>query len=252
MTNRDRSAEEKRKIIHVQVDSVVQASVFHRWEKVLLFLLSAISGVVDVISFLTLKIFAAHVTGNLVLIAAALAGGHHPRSDQVLAIPVFMAATVAAWLIARTSGLRGLRLARLLLGVQCVLLAAVFVIGISYRPSLNSNGPMFTAAAMTAVAAIAFQFAFLRVIMPKAPPTSVMTGHLSTLTLALLDCLAGAPLAGGLRQRLRDSFVLLFGFFGGCAAGAGAVLYFGDWGWLLAVALAAIAIVLVPAAASPE
>ena len=46
----------------------------HRWEKLLLFLLSAISGVVDVISFLTLKIFAAHVTGNLVLIAAALVG----------------------------------------------------------------------------------------------------------------------------------------------------------------------------------
>src|SRR5215472_9375227 len=89
----------------------IRPSMFHRWEKVLLFLLSAISGVVDVISFLTLKIFAAHVTGNLVLIAAALAGGHNPKSDQVLAIPVFMAATVAAWLIARTSGFEGLRLA---------------------------------------------------------------------------------------------------------------------------------------------
>jgi len=236
----------------VPLHSLGQASAFHRWEKVLLFLLSAISGVVDVISFLTLKIFAAHVTGNLVLIAAALAGRHHPKSDQVLAIPVFVAATAAAWLIARTSGFEGLRRARLLLFVQFVLLAAVFAIGIGYRPSVNPNGPMFTATAMTAVAAIAFQFAFLRVVLPKAPPTSVMTGHLSTFTLALSDSLAGAPLAGGVTQRLRDSFFLLSGFFGGCAAGAAAVLFFGDWSWLLAVALAAIAIVVVPAAIPSE
>ena len=206
----------------MQAHSIDQASVFHPWEKLLLLLLSAISGVVDVISFLTLKIFAAHITGNLVLIAAALAGGHNPRSDQVLALPVFMAATAAAWGIAKTSGLQGLRLARLLL------------------------------AAMTAVAAIACQFAFLRVIMPKAPPTAVMTGHLSSFTLALSGFLAGEASTEAARQRLRNPFFLLLGFFGGCAAGAGAVLSFGDWSWLLAVALAAIAVVVVPVAGSSE
>lgn len=226
--------------------------MFHRWEKLLLLVLSAISGVVDVISFLTLKIFAAHITGNLVLIAAALAGGNNPKSDQILAIPVFMAATVAAWVIAKISRLQGLHLARPLLAVQFVLLVAVFVIGIRYRPSVNPRGPMFTAAAMTAVAAIAFQFAFLRVVMPKAPPTSVMTGHLSAFTLALLDRFAGEALSEGAAQRLRNHFFLLFGFFGGCAAGAGVVVAVGDWGWLLAVALAAIAVVLVPSAGSPE
>jgi uncharacterized membrane protein YoaK (UPF0700 family) len=235
-----------REMIYVQSPSIDRGPVFHRWEKLLLFLLSVISGVVDVISFLTLKIFAAHITGNLVLIAAAVAGGNNPRSDQVLAIPVFMTATAAAWLIVKTSGLQGLRLAQLLLAAQFVLLTAVFVIAIGYRPSVNPRGPMFTAAAMTAVAAIAFQFAFLRVIMPKAPPTSVMTGHLSSFTLALSDCVAGEGLPEGATQRLRNPFFLLFGFLGGCAAGAGAVLFFGDWSWLLAVVLAAIAIVVVP------
>ena len=226
--------------------------MFQRWEKLLLLLLSAISGVVDVISFLTLKIFAAHITGNLVLIAAALAGGHNPRSDQVLALPVFMAATAAAWLIAKTSGLQGLRLARLLLAVQFILLVAVSVIAARYRPSLNPAGPMFTVAAMTAVAAIACQFAFLRVVMPKAPPTAVMTGHLSSFTLALSGFIAGEASTEAARQRLRNPFFLLLGFFGGCAAGAGAVVSFGDWSWLLAVALAAIAVVSVPAAGSCE
>ena len=150
MTNREMATRGREgKIIYVQPYSLDRASGFLRWEKLLLLVLSAISGVVDVISFLTLKIFAAHITGNLVLIAAALAGGHNPRSDQVLAIPVFMAATVAAWVIARTSGLQGLRLARLLLAVQFILLVAVLIIGIGYRPSVNPKGSMFTAAAMT-------------------------------------------------------------------------------------------------------
>ena len=252
MRNRETTTREERKIIYLQARSLDQASVFHRWEKLLLLLLSAISGVVDVISFLTLQIFAAHITGNLVLIAAAVAGGHNPRSDQVLAIPVFMAATAAAWLITKTSGLQGLRRARLLLAVQFVLLVAVLVIAVRYRPSVNPRGPMVTVAAMTAVAAIAFQFAFLRVVMPKAPPTSVMTGHLSSFTLAFSGFLAGEASTEGSRQRLRNPFVLLLGFFGGCAAGAGAVRSFGDWSWLLAVALAAIAVVLVPATGSSE
>jgi uncharacterized membrane protein YoaK (UPF0700 family) len=226
--------------------------VFHRWEKLLLFVLSAISGVVDVISFLTLKIFAAHITGNLVLIAAALAGGNNPKSDQVLAIPVFVAATVAAWVLAKISRSRRLHLARPLLTVQFLLLVGVLVIGIRYRPSVNPGGPMFTAAAMTAVAAIAFQFAFLRVVMPKAPPTAVMTGHLSSVTLALLDRFAGEALSEGAAERLRNHFFLLLAFFVGCATGAGAVLSVGDWSWLLAVVLAAIAVALVPSAGSSE
>jgi len=61
-----------------------------RWEVLLLLLLSTIAGLVDVISFLTLKIFAAHVTGNLVLIAALLVGGRKPNPDQDLAVPVFI------------------------------------------------------------------------------------------------------------------------------------------------------------------
>ncbi len=230
----------------MQPYSLAPAPALPRWEKLLLVLLSAIAGVVDVISFLTLKIFTAHVTGNLVLIAAALAGGHNPRFDQVLAIPVFIAATATVGLVARTSGLHSLRLGRLLLAFQFFLLVAVLVIAVVYRPTVNPKGPMFTAAAMVAVAAMACQFAFLRIIMPKAPPTAVMTGHLSTFTLVLTDGLAGETLTDGAKERLKNSFFLLFGFFGGCAAGAGAVVWLGDWSWLLAVALAAIAVVLVP------
>jgi len=210
----------------------------------LIVLLSTIAGLVDVISFLTLKIFAAHVTGNLVLIAPVLGGGRSPKPDQDLAVPVFVLATAVAWLIARVSGLQGIRLVRLLLVGQFVLLAVVLLISIQHRPSVNQGGVMFTMDAMVAVSAIAFQFALLRIIIPNAPSTAVMTGNLSTSVLAFLDLMARKPLVKDARERLRKQFSLLLGFFGGCIAGAAAVRWWGDWAWSLPVLLAALTVPL--------
>jgi uncharacterized membrane protein YoaK (UPF0700 family) len=167
---------------------------------------------VDVISFLTLKIFAAHVTGNLVLIAALIVGGRKPNLDQDLAVPVFILATATVWLIAKILRSRGLPLARLLLLVQFALLTAVLVISLQCRPSTSPKGLMFTVDAMTAISAMACQFALLRIIMPNAPSTAVMTGNLSGSTLALLDMMTNEPLVAGARQRLRKQFTLLLGF----------------------------------------
>jgi uncharacterized membrane protein YoaK (UPF0700 family) len=217
-----------------------------RWEKLLLLLLSIIAGLVDVISFLTLKIFAAHVTGNLVLIAALVVGGRKPNLDQDIAVPVFIFATGAVWLIAKTSGLRGLDLAKLLLVVQFVLLIGVLVISLQCRPSVNPKGPMFTLDATTAISAMACQFALLRLIMPNAPSTAVMTGNLSAAVLAILDVMASEPIMNNAKQRLRKQLTLLLGFFGGCTAGGAAVLSCGDWAWFLPVLLAAAAILLAP------
>lgn len=210
----------------------------------LIVLLSTIAGLVDVISFLTLKIFAAHVTGNLVLIAPVLVGGRSPKLDQDLAVPVFVLATAAAWLVARVSGLQGVRLVRLLLIGQFVLLAFVLLISITHHSSVNQGGVIFTIDAMIAVSAIAFQFALLRIIIPNAPSTAVMTGNLSTSVLAVLDLMARKPLVKDARERLRKQFSLLLGFFGGCIAGAAAVLWWGDWAWSLPVLLAALTVPL--------
>jgi uncharacterized membrane protein YoaK (UPF0700 family) len=55
-------------------------------------LLSCVAGMVDVIGFLRLGLFTAHVTGNLVVMAAFLVRGGPPNIAHVLAAPVFMAA----------------------------------------------------------------------------------------------------------------------------------------------------------------
>src|SRR6266849_3287116 len=85
-------------------------------------LLSVIAGAVDVIGFLSLGLFTAHVTGNLVVIAALIVHGGPPKVTQVFAVPVFILTVAAVWLIAKTLKRRGPALARPLLFVQFLLL----------------------------------------------------------------------------------------------------------------------------------
>ena len=71
--------------------------------------LSIIAGMVDVIGFLSLGLFTAHVTGNLVVIAAQVVRGGPPHLAQILAVPVFMIAAgvaVAAYSIFFSTPLR--------------------------------------------------------------------------------------------------------------------------------------------------
>ena len=75
-----------------------------RLQKFLPPLLSAVAGMVDVIGFLSFGLFTAHVTGNLVVIAALLVRGGPPNVAAILAVPVFIVAVAGAWLIAKASG----------------------------------------------------------------------------------------------------------------------------------------------------
>src|SRR5215471_14784979 len=85
-------------------------------------LLSTIAGLVDVIGFLSFGLFTAHVTGNLVVIAALLMRGGPPMMVQILAVPVFAVGVAAVWLIAKALHRRGRALLRPLLLVQFLLL----------------------------------------------------------------------------------------------------------------------------------
>jgi uncharacterized membrane protein YoaK (UPF0700 family) len=208
-------------------------------------LLSVIAGMVDLTGFLNLgNLFTAHITGNLVVVAA-LARGGPINPAQVLAIPAFMLAVAATWLLAKASCRRGLSLARLLLLLQFLLLAGVLVFSVMTKPSANPHGLMAGITAMVAVSAMACQFALLRLVLPVAPSTAVMTGNLTNTVLSLLDSHSRAqPLMVGDAERLRGSLYLLIGFFGGCVAAAAAVSLLGDWAWSLPVALAGVAVTL--------
>src|SRR5258708_19747141 len=162
------------------------ASALSRFEKWLPTLLSIIAGMVDLTGFLSLgNLFTAHITGNLVVIAALVVRGGRINPGQILAIPVFMLAVAATWLIAKAAGSCGPSLMRLLLFIQFLLIACLLIFSVITKPSVNPHGLMATIAAMIAVSAMACQFALLRLTLPVAPSTAVMTANLTNACLAL-------------------------------------------------------------------
>src|SRR5262249_15190054 len=145
------------------------------------------------------------------------------------AIPVFMLALAAVWMMARASRRAAAGLARLLLSIQLILLGAVLIFGVLTRPSTNPHGLMAGIAAMIAVSAMACQYALLRLAIPGAISTAVMTGNLTNTVLSLLDLSSkGRPLLADDRDRLKRSVRLLLGFLLGCIIAAAAVPLLAD------------------------
>jgi uncharacterized membrane protein YoaK (UPF0700 family) len=133
-----------------------------------------------------------------------------------------------------------------LLIVQLVLLAIVLIIGVWARPSTQPHGLIAGVAAMFAVGAMACQFALLRLAMPHAISTAVMTGNLTNFVLSSMDLLSGNPSrSGGDKNRWVQSVLLLGGFLSGCGIAAVAVRMLADWAWAGPVALAAVLTLLV-------
>jgi uncharacterized membrane protein YoaK (UPF0700 family) len=209
-------------------------------------LLSIIAGMVDLTGFFTLgNIFTAHVTGNLVVAAAAAVRGGPWNLAQALAIPVFILAVAAAWLVARASSLHGAALTRLLLIIQFLLLATVLVFSVTMAPSANPHGLMAGIAVMIAVCAMAFQYALMRLALPKVVSTAVMTGNLTNTVLSLMEMLSPQQHLMTIdRGRLKRSLRLLIGFLAGCLVAAVAISMLGDWAWSIPTVLAAVAIVV--------
>ena len=158
--------------------------------------LSVIAGIVEVMGYLTLgNLFTAHITGNLVTIAALLVRGGPLSLPQILAVPVFMVALAATWLIAEATRRRGPALVRPLLLVHFLLLSGVLICSAISDPVAHPQGRVASFTAMIAVCAMACQFALLRLGVPGAPSTAVMTGNLTNSVLSLLDTLSGSTLS---------------------------------------------------------
>jgi uncharacterized membrane protein YoaK (UPF0700 family) len=215
----------------------------------LLPLLSVLAGMVDVIGYLSLKLFTAHVTGNIVVIAAQLVYGGPPKMDTILAVPVFILAVAGVWISAQALKKRGPDLSRPLLLIQFLLLASTLIVAVIYHPGAHPSGLMADVTAMIAVSAMACQFSFLQLAMPGAPSTAVMTGNLTKTVLAFLETASDRqPLMADARAQLNKAIRQVIGFFVGCLIGAGAVAWFADWAWSFPVVLAGVALALAPRA----
>ena len=208
-------------------------------------ILSTTAGAVDVIGFLVFGgLFTAHITGNLVVIAAHYVTGGFRQVGPILAVPVFI--VVLGVVVLLFGGIESkAKSRRALLVLHATLLAGCLGLGLRFGPFSNSDSPVAVLAGMFAVAAMASQNALVKLALLESPSTAVMTTNTTQLIvdLAALARSAEEPdKLGRIRQRARVTFLCMAGFVGGCVAGAVFELHFGVGALVLPVILAALAV----------
>src|SRR6266404_7244647 len=145
--------------------------------------LSITAGSVDVIGFLALGgVFTAHITGNVVIVAAHYVTGGFGQVGPLLAVPVFVAVLgVLALVFGAVGEVSGSR--RALLILQTALLAICLGLGVAFGPFADADGPIAVLVGMLAVAAMATQNALVRLALQGGPSTAVMTTNITQLTI---------------------------------------------------------------------
>jgi len=210
--------------------------------------LSTTAGAVDVIGFLALGgLFTAHITGNVVILAAHYVTGGFSEVGPLLAVPVFVAVLGVVTLAAMQAEKAGYRPRRALLVLQAALLAGCLGLGVGFGPFGDAERPMAVFVGMLAVAAMATQNALVKLALPGAPSTAVMTTNTTQLTVDLATLAWGRGKPDDLaraRRRAGVTFPCVVGFVAGCAAGAALEVYCGLWALALPVALAVAAVPL--------
>lgn len=209
-------------------------------------LLSTTAGAVDVIGFLALGgLFTAHITGNLVVLAAHYITGHFGQIAPLLSVPMFM---VVLGIVTLTFGRKPIRIARrTLLVLQALLLACFLGFGTGFGPFPDPNNGMAVFVGMLGVAAMATQNGLVRLALPGAPTTAVMTTNVTQLTVDLATLVRGhseqieVPCV---RRRADLTAVSVLGFSIGLGLGAVFEIHFGLWSLIFPVILAVLAIPL--------
>ncbi len=134
--------------------------------------LSTTAGAVDVIGFLALGgLFTAHITGNLVILAAHYVTGGFSEVGPLLSVPVFVATLGVVTLVSVSAKKAGQRVRFWLLVLHAVLLTGCMCLAIACGPFDHPDRPLSVLVGMLAVAAMATQNGLVRLDLPgRRPP----------------------------------------------------------------------------------
>jgi uncharacterized membrane protein YoaK (UPF0700 family) len=217
--------------------------------------LSLTAGSVDVIGFLGLGgLFTAHITGNIVILAAHVVNGGTAQLAAILSVPVFMLVLCFARLLAGGFEAIGLDSLRPLLLLQFLFLVGFLVMCVVAGPGIDPNAVIATFAGMLGVSAMAVQNALVQVSLPHAPATAVLTTNIARFTTdvgtILLD--ASSAEAAAARKRIDRIWPSILGFVSGCGIGAVCEARFGLWSLALPAGLALLALAIAPPSISFE
>lgn len=190
--------------------------------------LGFLAGYVDTLGFLALfGLFTAHVTGNFILIGAALADSSREMVLlKFLAFPAFIVGIVMARLLIVAVERRGGAPLRPALLLQVVLLSGFMACGIAATPVGEHAGPLAMAAGLLGTAGMGAHSATSRLLLAHLAPTSMMTGNVTQIVIDLTDAARGAD-DPGLKGRCAKFIWPLAAFALGCVVAAFAFHRFG-------------------------
>lgn len=192
-------------------------------------LMAFAAGFVDTCGFVALfGLFTAHVTGNFVLIGAALANPRPGFLAKLFAFPVFILAVAATQaFLHRCKRIGRDPVRRLLLGQACFL--ALFLgLGVWASPVRDADAPLTILIGMFGVAAMAIQNVASRTVFAGHAPTTVMTGNVTQTVMDAVEVAFGAEAAPAM-SRLKKMLPPVIGFMVGAIAGGLGFAQFGFW-----------------------
>jgi uncharacterized membrane protein YoaK (UPF0700 family) len=210
----------------------------------LLFVLSVIAGCTDVIGFLGLNgLFTAHITGNLVLLAAHLVAGDRAEISRMLAVPIFIVVVSLTTVLKNRMESNHFSSLRPLLLLQFLLLTGFLLAGVASGADIDPNATIGILAGMLGVSAMAVQHALVQLSLKGAPATAVMTSNVTRFAIDVGEILRGSDSTKTAERRSRAACILspIIGFTLGCGLGAACESAFGLLSLLLPVALALLA-----------
>lgn len=183
---------------------------------VVLLLLTAVSGLVDAVSYLTLgHVFVANLTGNIVFVGFTLAGASgFSLASSVVAVAGFFIGAVVAGRVTRRWQLEKAELLRATIAIELFLVIIAFATALGI--STTQGMPSYTTVALMATAMGIQSATTSRLQIPGFNSTVVLTTMLSTLAVA--SRLAGGTGADNGRRMLAIASMLLGGFFGALLA----------------------------------
>ena len=209
--------------------------------------LSIIAGSVDAIGFLGLcGLFTAHVTGNLVILAAHLASGGEAPVAPMLSVPVFVAVLGLTRLLAVALERIGFASLRPLLLLQLLLLVCFLTLCVSVGPWIDPDEPIAVLAGMLGVSAMAVQNALVQISLKGAPSTAVMTTNITRFMMDVGDVMLGRKPAdvAKARDRAMRTWPAIVGFAVGCGLGATCEMAIGLRSLVLPAGLALLAVAM--------
>src|SRR5438445_3550321 len=215
--------------------------------KLLPSVLSVITGSVDVISFVGLGgLFTAHITGNLVILAAHVVSGGDAPLAVILSVPVFMVMLVLTRLLVAGFEVIDLASLRPLLLLHFLLLTGFLVLCVAAGPHIDPNAANAILAGMLGVSAMAVQNALPQISLTGAPSTAVMTTNVTRFMIDLGEMLLGRdPVdVASARKRAKHTWPAIVGFTLGCALGAAFHAVVGFWSLVLPGGLALLALTM--------